>query len=227
MLQPVVTRSQRRVERKQLGLIVVLIIAVACVSFALGIMYGRRSAPSFEAVEVVAPPKLPAVANVTPPPPPVSEPATEKAEQLTFYDNLPKGNQAPLGSGINLPPESPKEETRAAAKEQASPAVVKEQAITASVPASPPPKAAPLPAPAADGAFVVQVASFRARPDADKMAARLKNYQMNTSIVSVDLGNKGVWYRVIAGPYKERNEADLAAALLKEKERLSVLVRHR
>ena len=42
MAQPVVSRTQRRIERKQLVLVVVLILAVAGVSFSLGVMFGKR-----------------------------------------------------------------------------------------------------------------------------------------------------------------------------------------
>ena len=44
MGQPVVTRSQRRIERKQVVLIGILILAVAGTSFVLGVNYGQRSA---------------------------------------------------------------------------------------------------------------------------------------------------------------------------------------
>ncbi len=53
------------------------------------------------------------VTQLAPPPPPHEESAPEKPERLTFYDNLPKGNQAPLGSGINLPPVQPKKAVQA------------------------------------------------------------------------------------------------------------------
>lgn len=224
MVQPVATRSQRRLERKQVVLIAVLIFAVASVSFGLGVMFGQGggSLPGLSADGEK--PKLPMVINVAPPPPPPLEVASEepkRAEELTFYDNLPKGNQAPLGSGINLPPEK----KRTAAKTKKS--VVK-AAPLAPVPSKPlAPSASTPPVASTDGAFVVQIASFRTSEDAGKLARRLKSHKLATFIESADLGEKGVWHRVLAGPYSSRENADQAAAFLQKKERFSVLVRQR
>lgn len=222
MVQPVATRSQRRLERKQVVLIAVLIFAVASVSFGLGVMFGQGggSLPGLSADGEK--PKLPMVINVAPPPPPpppleVASEEPKREEELTFYDNLPKGNQAPLGSGINLPPEK----KRTAAKTKKS--TVK----PASLPSEPLQKPVNLPFASTDGAFVVQIASFRTSEDAGKLARRLKSHKLATFIESADLGEKGVWHRVLAGPYSSRENADQAAAFLQKKERFSVLVRQR
>ena len=219
MAQPVVTRTQRRVERKQIVLIIILILAVAGVSFALGVMFGQRSRVGAGLAADSEKLKLPVVTQVVAPPlPPPTEASPEKQDQLTFYDNLPKGNQAPLGSGINLPPEEQKPASATKSNEPARPA------------AAPPaiaPKPASLPAASASGAFVVQIASFRTGADADKLVVRLKNYKLKTSVEKVDLGAKGVWHRVLAGPYPNRESADQVAGLLREKERMSALVRQR
>lgn len=222
MVQPVVTRSQRRIERKQVVLVVVLILAVAGASFFLGILFGQRdgSAPGFT-VDIEKT-KQPVVTKVVPPPPALPEAIEEKSERLTFYDNLPKGSQAPLGSGINLPPEQ-----KTPAIEVQQKLVVKDDAKAAGLPAEPAPKPATVQIPSADLAFVVQVASFRTREDAGKLADHLKDYQLKTFVESADLGKKGVWYRVLAGPYASRENADQTAKLLLEKERLSALVRKR
>ena len=105
MTQPVVSRSQRRIERKQLVLVVILILAVAGVSFSLGVMFGRQGGVASGGPDGTTGSGTPEIARIEPPPKPAEEVAAEKPEQLTFYDNLPKGKQAPLGSGINLPPE--------------------------------------------------------------------------------------------------------------------------
>ena len=42
MVQPVVTRSQRRLESKQYLLIILLILAVAGLSFYLGMQFGKQ-----------------------------------------------------------------------------------------------------------------------------------------------------------------------------------------
>ncbi len=51
MAQPVVSRSQRRIERKQLVLAVILILAVAGVSFSLGVLYGKQSGVATEVAD--------------------------------------------------------------------------------------------------------------------------------------------------------------------------------
>lgn len=218
MVQPVVSRSQRRIERKQLMLIVVLILAVSGVSFSLGVIYGQKGATGREVTAVVDS-SIPAkVTQLAPPPPPQEETAPEKPERLTFYDNLPKGNQAPLGSGINLPPVQPTKTVQAKAES----AVKQAEKPPAAVP-----EKASAPTASAEGSFVVQIASFRTGEDAKGLAARLELYKLSTFVETADLGTKGVWHRVLAGPYNSRESADRAAALLKEKERLSALVRQR
>ena len=220
MVQPVVTRSQRRIERKQVVLVIVLILAVAGVSFFVGVLFGQKGGPLSDFSPDVEKPSLSTVTTIAPSPPPVPVVAEEKPEKLTFYDNLPKGNQAPLGSGINLPPEQKKPEIEAKKKDLAKPASLPPEPTKMT-------KAATAPVASSDGAFVLQVASFRTWEDAGKLATRLKKYKMTTYVESADLGEKGVWYRVLAGPYDSRESADQAAGLMKEKERLSALVRKR
>lgn len=219
MLQPVVTRSQRRVERKQVVLIVALILAVAGASFFLGVLFGQKGGSLPGLVAEAKKIKLPVVTAVVPPPP-LPEAVAEKSEKLTFYDNLPKGNQAPLGSGINLPAEQKMPATKPQEKVVATPAPV---SLTAE------PASKPITAQVASAGeiFVVQVASFRNGDDAGKLANRLKSYKLKASVESVDLGGKGVWYRVVTGPYTSRESADQVAGLLQEKERMSALVRKR
>ena len=219
MVQPVVSRTQRRIERKQLMLIVVLIIAVAAVSFSLGVMFGQRNVSSQELVAKADSSTPAKVTQIVPPPPPQEETGPEKPERLTFYDNLPKGNQAPLGSGINLPPEQPTKAVQAKPKRAVKQTEMK--------PVASKPKQATVPTIYAEASFVVQIASFRTGEDAKGLAARLKLYKLPTFVETADLGDKGVWYRVLAGPYSSREGADTVAVLLKEKERLSALVRKR
>jgi cell division septation protein DedD len=217
MVQPVVTRSQRRVESKQLCMVVVLILAVAGASFYLGMLFGQQSGEKPGLVDDKERQKLPAVAQIKPPPKPAAE-GQQKQEKLTFYDNLPKGKQAPLGSGINLPPQQKK--VKAVTKQT-------QEVKVSSLPPQPLPKVAKAPPASADGVFVVQVASFRTSEDAKKLAARLLSYKLTTFVEKADLGEKGVWHRVLSGPFATRENADAAARLLRDKERLSALVRQR
>ena len=219
MVQQVVSRTQRRIERKQLLLAIVLIVAVAGCSFYLGMLFGRQTSRNLDLANDTHNQNLPVVTKVKPPPKPEGE-VVEKPEKLTFYDNLPKGKQAPLGSGINLPPE------KSISLEKAQPETEK-KGREASAPARPAPKAESAPPIAADGAFVVQIASFRTDADAKKLVDRLKNYNLKTFVEVADLGDKGTWHRVLSGPFATRDNADAAARLLREKERLSALVKQR
>lgn len=217
MAQPVVSRSQRRIERKQLVLAVVLILAVAGVSFSLGVMYGRRGAAAVVA-EGTQSSGLPTVAQIEAPPKPAEQAVAEKPEPLTFYDNLPKGKQAPLGSGINLPPEQ---------KDTSAKVVRKSADAAGSAPPKPLPKAETKPATSPGGGFIVQIASFRTGDDAAKLAGRLKAHGLTIYVEKVDLGEKGIWHRVLSGPFPSRENADRAVDFLRKKERLSAIVRQR
>jgi DedD protein len=219
MAQPVMSRSQRRIEKKQTLLVLVLILVVAGVSFALGVMVGKKGgALPGMADSPVQEVRLPAATQVVPvPPAPEPEPVNE-TPKLTFYDNLPKGDQAPLGSGINLPPEESGSVTTG--KATAEKAVVKRPTPKAKAQEAPP-------ATSPKGAFVVQVASFRTVEDAQKLQAKLAKHGLASFHERVNLGQKGVWYRVLTGPYAERPAADQVVAMLKAEERLSALVRKR
>jgi cell division septation protein DedD len=220
MAQPVVTRTRRRIERKQLVLVVTLILVVAGTSFWLGMIFGRKGElPAFP--EGGEQPKLPMV-SVAPPPPPKAAPAADQPDKLTFYDNLPKGNQAPLGSGINLPPE------KVAAPARQAPKTVEQVIKTVDVKvAAKAASAVAAPASSAAGDLIVQVASFRTRDDAQKLVSQLEKYKLSPFIESVDLGEKGTWHRVLTGPYADREVADRAVVLLREEERFSALVKRR
>lgn len=222
MAQPVVSRTQRRIERKQLVLVFVLTLAVAVASFVLGVMFAERGGSLTGLAVDAEKPKLPMAIQIVPPPPAAG--SAEKNDQLTFYENLPKGNQAPLGSGINLPPAQPGPVSVDKPQKVVRPAL----AVTPDpVAPAPQPKPAAVPVMAGEGPFVVQIASFRTGEEANLLADRLKSYQLTTFIEFADLGEKGRWYRVLAGPYANRQGAEQAAGLVQEKERLSALVRQR
>ena len=133
MAQTVVTRSQRRIERKLATWIVILVLVVAGVSFALGYGVGRKSANSSGMAMGVEPPRLPIASQPVPPPPekPEAKAESTQPEKLTFYDNLPKGDQAPLGSGINLPPKSSAKTSSKAVEKPAEAKPVVEKPVAA------------------------------------------------------------------------------------------------
>lgn len=228
---PVVSRTQRRFERRQMLLMVILMAAVTVASFFLGVMVGERGSFSGSRIE---PPRLP-MAQVVPPPMPAG--ATTGPQKLTFYDDLPKGNAAPLGSGINLPkggyaPAPPAAAVvpppAVAAPAAAAPAPVapvsapepKPPAAVAAAVAEPAPKAS------ADGSFVVQVVSTRDQAEAKRLVDKLKGKGFAAASERADLGAKGIWFRVVTGPYSDQATAEKAAAQLRQ-QKYVVIVRKR
>ena len=226
MLKSVVNRTQKRGDRKQLIGLGLLLLGVAVAGFALGYSFGRKGGQLPTLAAETEKPRLPVATQVVPPPPAAEE--TTTPEKLTFYDNLPKGDQAPLGSGINLPPPVEQAET------QTVDTVLEEASDRTPATASSPAKAkqassppASLPKVAAQGAFVVQVASFQTEKDARKLVERLEKLDFEAHLERADLGDKGVWYRVLSGPYAERQAADTVAGRLKDEQKFSALVRRR
>jgi len=240
MVRQLATRSQRRLEKKQTGILLALVLVVFLVSFALGVLVGRSSVRPVVAVASPQAVRLP-VAEVVPPPT-AAAPATGErpADSLTFYDSLPKGGQAPLGSGINLrparvpatpaaapaPAESAKPSAAAPATAVATsmPAKTNVQALPPAKAAAPVAKAA---APVAAGGYLVQAAAFRGSEDARRLQAKLvrKGYAAFTE--EAQLGAKGVWHRVYVGPFATAGAADAVVSRLKAEERLTALVRKR
>ncbi|MCM2265560.1 MAG: SPOR domain-containing protein, partial [Desulfuromonadales bacterium] len=215
---PVMSRTQRRFERRQILLMTILVLAVTVASFFLGVMVGERGSLFGSRVEA---PRLP-MAQIAPPPLPSSAPAG--AQKLTFYDDLPKGNSAPLGSGINmpkggyLPPPPPAAVAPAAAVAPpvAEAAVVKEPAARAPAAAPAPAREVAAPKTSAGGSFVVQIAATKDQAEARRLVDKLKGKGFATSSERADLGAKGIWYRVVVGPYGDKATADKAASQLKQ-----------
>lgn len=223
---PVPTRTQRRFERRQVYFMIILVAAMMAASFFLGVMVGERGSFSNAKVE---PPRLPMV-QVAAPPLPISAPAGP--QKLTFYDDLPKGNSAPLGSGINLPkggyqpPPAPTPTPVAAAVAAPAPAPAVETPVAKAPAAAPAPAKVAAPKASAGGAYVVQVAATRDQAEAKRLVDKLKGKGFAAASERADLGAKGIWFRVTAGPYGDQATAESAAAQLKQ-QKLSAIVRKR
>ena len=235
---PVASRTQRRFERRQRLVMLILVAAVTVASFFLGVMVGERGRgpgsggpadAAYQPAVQVAPPPLPSSQYTAPP-------------KLTFYDDLPKGNAAPLGSGINLPktsyvsqpPPAPPPAPTAAPTTAAAPPVQEPVQAQAQASAAKPPAPAakpPVPAVAAPkvaptGSFVIQVASTKDQAEAKRLVDRLKAKGFAAAAERADLGAKGIWYRVVTGPYGDQVAAEKAAEQLK-KQKFSAMVRKR
>ncbi|MBW2503379.1 MAG: SPOR domain-containing protein [Deltaproteobacteria bacterium] len=218
MAQNFFGRKNRRFQKDQSAWSLGLILVIAATSFALGYAVGGLYPTSITENDEQLP--LPEAKIALPAATTLSE-ETKTPEKLTFYENLPKGDQAPLGSGINHPPASKQEKTEEPVqhltKQTSSP---KPADITAShnAVAQPPGQA---------GSFVVQVASFQNLQDAKKLETRLLKLDLPAFVERADLGNKGIWHRVLAGPYEDEKAAIQIAASLKNEQKLSALVRRK
>jgi len=238
------TRTQRRMEKKQTLILLVLVLAVSLASFFLGAVVGRQGAErelaqKQQAAERIlvtpAPPMTEAVPEI------VAEEvdglaadvaATGRAQEdakLTFYDNLAKEEPVPLGSGINLPPK-PKEvkapvvqppiplpEQPIVKKElPVSVAKVEEKAVAAgeTVVIDNLPKVDP------KGTYSVQVGSFAAAGDAGAFKKRLIAKGFPAFVAEADLGAKGLWYRVRIGPYLNAGSAKTVQQIAEKKEQI-------
>ncbi len=253
MNRQILSRSERRMERKQVVILLVMVLAVALVSFALGVMTGRSGSGRLMAREesIPIPPRIPIgkvpspasaapdVRALTPAAPAAAGPGVNN---LTFYDNLPRGEQPPLGSGINLPPrENAPLDPSASVMPPAIPAV---PAATDTLPAAPAAAVAPSAAPALKVAtktaakpsaaasvksesFQVQVASFPRADEAGVLQERLTKKGYEVYVQQVDLGKKGLWYRVNVGPLPSADSAQKTADRLKAEGKFSPIVRKR
>lgn len=73
------------------------------------------------------------------------------------------------------------------------------------------------------GAFRIQIASLRTTEDATKSWEKLKTTnpdllgKLSGNVVRADLGDKGTFYRVIAGPLGDRDAADTLCTKLKQR----------
>lgn len=225
MAQQVVSRSQRRMEKKQTLFMVSMLLVVGLVCFFLGVMVGRSGEQSLVAEEHL-PMQKPLAASqeeVIEPKAEVSPVTPEKSEemqspQLTFYDTLAEGQQNALGSGINLPPEPARTEpvpepiSNQPAKAVAPP-TAKPIAVTALPVASKP--VVSKPAAVASGSYIVQVAAVKQRQGAEGLRDRMKKKGYAAFVEAAELGAKGTWYRVYAGPFGSKSDADQAVRSLK------------
>ncbi|STY30027.1 Sporulation domain-containing protein [Legionella wadsworthii] len=74
------------------------------------------------------------------------------------------------------------------------------------------------------GKFLVQVASFKARKDAEQMKGTLILKGFSVYIIPVSHALKGNWFRVVVGPYPNRSLAQQAQIALAKNERLHGMV---
>jgi DedD protein len=72
--------------------------------------------------------------------------------------------------------------------------------------------------------YSVNAASYREKGGAEQLVKKLKNKGYKASIMKVTIPQKGIWYRVSAGRFPSREEAQTFANTLKEKEGIKAFI---
>jgi cell division septation protein DedD len=147
---------------------------------------------------------------------------------LTFYDRLPKGNRDLMGSGLNTsrPPEQlparvapppvfavkeaqPVETAKQNREAAKVPARTAETSVVKESPAKETPsREAPVKEDNAKGKYVVQVASYHVKKEAEAVRDRLKADGIPAYIVESNLPEKGIFYRVRVGRHMDQKAAN-------------------
>ncbi|GFO57213.1 SPOR domain-containing protein [Geomonas sp. Red276] len=202
--------QKNRPRKEPGGLFALIAVAVLAFTFGAGVFTGWLLFKGHKPQVVQAAP--PAVKTVEPTPaaPPPQAPAPDTP--LTFYKTLPAGGKAPMGTGLNLKtPEAPPPANRP--PQAAGPAGA--PATTApTAPAPPAASAAAAGAPGKEegqGHFVVQIASYRSKPEADAAQGQLSSKGVAAYVVESKVAGKGVWYRVRVGHRLSKAEAEAIA----------------
>jgi hypothetical protein len=151
----------------------------------------------------------PAAAPQAAPPTAATGVATNTASQQANSTGLmtaPPGAKA--APGIEIPPAPPPQQTQMPTQ-------------TAQVAPAKPIPLTPKPAEAASGPLRVQIAATKDEPSARAEFARLQKAHadllgnLSATVVKADLGDKGVFYRIQAGPIADKAQADKLCSQLK------------
>ena len=186
---------------------IALLLFTAAVSFALGMLIGRTSAPVQPIVKVTMPVEV--------------QPATE--QNYNFYKVLPKGETTALGSGINHGSSRPAapEETPALTDHR----IETEMPVATTGKVEETPTAAPKPdKEPAQGAWFLQAASSTSEGNAQNLSKRLRSKGYKTEVKPFQVKGK-TWYRVYIGPYATDAATKEAAAKLTRQENLTPIAR--
>jgi cell division protein FtsN len=145
--------------------------------------------------------------------------------KFEFYTLLTQEGRAGLPEEANAPvvttPPTP-----TAAMPMAAPPLPPPMDLTVTSPALKVPVAhAPLPALGSTQApYVLQLASFTRRQDAERMKSSLAMKGFSASIVAVTQQHTH-WYRVVLGPFVSRGDAQHAQSLIAHRERITGMIR--
>ncbi len=72
--------------------------------------------------------------------------------------------------------------------------------------------------------YSIQIGAFKTKKQAEALLKKVGNIPFKISIIRVDLGTRGVWYRIRTSPFKSLEEARRAKELLKERYKLDTFI---
>jgi len=125
------------------------------------------------------------------------EGAHTKVGELQFYKSLPKQSVMPA-------PVTAKAQGKPVSKAAALRHVSNNKPSSSNAPS-----VAPMNNTSLDGhPYRIQIASFRHQSDADPVQRKIKSAGFPAFVRSVDLGEKGLWFRVYAGPFVSKAVAE-------------------
>jgi cell division protein FtsN len=186
--------QKNRPRKEPVGVVALLSVATLLATFGTGVATGWfmfKASHKVPAAGVAQPAKredpalLPAKLN----------PAAPDAP-LTFYKTLPAGGKGVMGSGLNL-------------KKPAPAATAPHPAPVAAQPTS---AAAAQEKPEASARFVVQIASYRDKQEAERAQAKLSGHGVAAYVLESKFPDDTVWYRIRVGRHLSKTEAEELAA---------------
>lgn len=220
--------AKNRPRKEPMGLFAILSIFALVVTYGAGVATGwilyKVKAAKAPAVQVA-----PAVKVAEPAPPQPPAPYTP----LTFYKTLPQGEKGVIGSGVNLKPPQPPGHAAPVAAPAVPPAAATPAPPSSAAPAAKQ-DAQPKPQGAEkqdkqqgadkaqeaqqkseaqqkqekqDARYVVQVASYRDKQEAEAAQAKLTAKGVAAYLVESKLADKTVWYRLRIGKHLSKAEA--------------------
>jgi len=208
--------QKNRPRKEPVGMFVLLSVLALTVTFGAGVVTGwfffkaPRNAPAVAAAQPVKK-EVPAPAPVQPGP----------EAPLTFYNTLPAGGKGVIGSGLNLKkpepaPSAPRPAALADPAAPAAPAALKPQADkqenqlkqdSREKQAKPEKQESQEKQDKPEVRYLVQVASYRDKQEADAAQARLTGKGVAAYVVESRFPDKTVWYRLRIGRHLTRAEA--------------------
>ena len=131
----------------------------------------------------------------------------KEPSRFAFYEMLPSYEMVVSDEELNAPPPKPKAAVAAASSDAARPTPIAAQPSPAAKPATPsaivPTSPVPVRASAGGERYLIQVAAYRARADAEQQRAALALVGLAARVEQVTIDNTQTWFRVRLGPYSD------------------------